>query len=206
MLDLTLHAGEKRLFSVLRRRPEIDRMQTLAMPVIERNAPRHRFPPLLIADQHAVAVNSDADRRDLADLRRGVAPAFFLGLHDRPNMGGQILQTRLQAGPAMVLLQVFNHLGSSAARKFMRDHLSKPWRRLSDDPCSLFHWTKGLAAFGRLINMTLHRNHPIGGVENLRQLAFRIPSRTTHHDRVTVRIKSLQCFSSRNVADRVYGP
>src|SRR5580704_6497511 len=100
MLDLTLHPREKRLLSVLRRRPEVDRMQTLAMLVIERNAARHRFPPLLIADQHAGAVNPDADRCYPADLRRGVAPAFFLRLHHRTDMCGQILQTGLQAGPA----------------------------------------------------------------------------------------------------------
>src|SRR6516165_4633095 len=118
MLDLTPHAGEKRLFSVLRRRPEVDRMQALAMSIIERNTPCHRFPPLLIADQHTGAVNTDADRRYLADLRRGVAPAFFLRLYDRPDMCGQILQTGLEAGPAMVLLQVFQHLGGSAAGKY----------------------------------------------------------------------------------------
>src|ERR1700686_2036032 len=38
---LTLHAIEKRLFSVLRRRSHINRMQTLAMLVVERKASRH---------------------------------------------------------------------------------------------------------------------------------------------------------------------
>src|SRR5579863_1601631 len=104
MLDLTLHPREKRFLSVLRRRPEVDRMQTLAMLVIERNTARHRLSPFLITDQHAGAVNPDADRCYPAYLRRGVAPAFFLCLHPRADMCGQILQTGLQAGPAMVLL------------------------------------------------------------------------------------------------------
>src|SRR5215471_2900330 len=191
MLDLTPHADEKRLFSVLRRRPEVDRMQALAMSIIERNASCHCFPPLLIADQHTGAVNTDADRRYLADLRRGVAPGFFLRLHDRPDMCGQILQTGLEAGPAMVLLQVFQYLSGGAAGEFVRHDLGKPWRCLSDDPRPVIHRAEGLAAFGRLVNMTFHRNYPIGRVENLPKFSFRIPSRTTHHDRVTVRIKFL---------------
>src|SRR6266566_9496459 len=75
-------------------------MQTLTPLVIERDAARHGFPPLLVADQHAGAVNPDADRRDLAQFRRRVTPTFFLGLHHRPDMRGQILQTGLQAKPA----------------------------------------------------------------------------------------------------------
>ena len=87
MVDLTLHAIEKPLFSVLRRRPYVDRMQTLAMLVIERNAARHGFPPVVVANQHASAVNPDADRRDLAQRRRCITPSFFLGLHHRPRHG-----------------------------------------------------------------------------------------------------------------------
>src|ERR1700680_620612 len=37
---------------------------------------------ILIADQHAGAVNPDADRRHLAQRRCRVTPAFFLGLHN----------------------------------------------------------------------------------------------------------------------------
>src|ERR1035438_63024 len=46
--NLTLHAIEKRLFSILRRRSHINRMQTLATLVVKRKAPCHRFPPLLV--------------------------------------------------------------------------------------------------------------------------------------------------------------
>jgi len=45
MVDLVLDTIEQSDFSVLRRRPNIDRMQTLAMPVVERNAAVHGFLP-----------------------------------------------------------------------------------------------------------------------------------------------------------------
>src|SRR6202045_1380235 len=64
--NLTLHAIEKCLFSILRRRSHINRMQTLATLVVERKAPCHRFPPLLVADQHAGAIDPDTNRRHLA--------------------------------------------------------------------------------------------------------------------------------------------
>jgi hypothetical protein len=50
----------------------------------------------------------------------------------------------------------------SAAGKFVRHDLGKPRRRLSDDPRPMIHWAEGLAAFSRLINMTLRRNHAMG--------------------------------------------
>jgi len=37
---------------------------------------------------------------------------------------------------------------------------------------SPFILLESLAAFSRLINVTLHRNDPLGRVKNLRQLAF----------------------------------
>src|SRR5205814_1058660 len=55
--NLTLHAIEKCLFSILWRRSHINRMQTLAMLVVERKASCHRFAPLLVADQHAGAID-----------------------------------------------------------------------------------------------------------------------------------------------------
>jgi hypothetical protein len=91
MVDLTHHAIEECLFSVLRRRPYVNCVQTLAMLVIQRNAARHGFSPLLVTDQ--------------------------FGLDHRPDMRGQILQSGLQARAAMVLLQVFQNLCGGAVRK-----------------------------------------------------------------------------------------
>src|SRR5271169_994991 len=85
MIYLALHAIEKRLFAVLRCRPYVDRMQTLAMPVVQRNAAGHGFPPLLVADQHAGAIDPDTNRRNLTQLRRGVTPTLLLSQHAWPN-------------------------------------------------------------------------------------------------------------------------
>jgi hypothetical protein len=143
-------------------------MQTLAMLVVERKASRHRLPPLLVADQHAGAIDPDTNRRHFArQLRRRVAPAFLLGLDHSPHMGRQILQTGLQATPTMVLLKIVHHLYRSSVRKFVRHDLGKPRRRFSDDPCPIIHRAEGFAAFGALINMPLDRNNPIGCVINL---------------------------------------
>src|SRR6202051_2061971 len=88
MVDLTHHAIEECLFSVLRCRPYVNCVQTLAMLVIQRNAARHGFSPLLVADQHAGAIDPDTNRCNLTQLRGCVTPTFFFGLDHRPDMRG----------------------------------------------------------------------------------------------------------------------
>src|SRR5262249_39606222 len=66
VLNFSIHAVEKLLFSLRRSPPQVNLMQTLAVAIIQRDAPRLASPPLLIADQHAGTVDADADRRNLA--------------------------------------------------------------------------------------------------------------------------------------------
>jgi len=106
----------------------------------------------------------------------------------------------------MVLLQVSHNPYRGEVRKFVRHDFCKSRRRSSNNPRPVIHGAESLTAFGRLINMTLRRNNSIGRVIDLRQPALRIPFLADDDDPLTIRVKSLQCFHGRLVADRVDGP
>jgi hypothetical protein len=117
---------------------------------------------------HGRSMRSKNRRHPAGQLRRRIVPIFLLGLRHSPDMGGQILQTGLQATAAMVLLKIIHDLRRSSVRKFMRHDLREPRRRFPDNPCPIIHRAKGFAAFGTLINMPLDRNNLVRRVVSLR--------------------------------------
>ena len=105
---------------------------------------------------------------------------------------GDVLHVRASHHAAVVLLEVGEDSCRAELGVLVGNHLGEPRSRADHDPSLLIERAKRLAAPRGLVDMPLHRGHPIGGLIVLGQLAHRGELHGADLDRLPIGVEPLE--------------